>query len=177
MKKEFLRQEMKAKRRALTEEYKKEASEKIFKKLSALSEYKSAQSVCVYMDSFGEVKTDLIIKDLRERGKEILFPVSDIKTKTLSLCRDCGSFTSGAYGILEPEKKQTVDFLCPDLIIVPGLAFDKNMNRLGFGAGYYDRLLSENTVFKIGICYDFQLFDFIPSEEHDVVMDMVITVI
>ena len=175
MEKELLRQEMKAKRRALTDEYKKEVSKKIFEKLSHLPEYKSAKSVCVYMDSFSEVKTDLIINDLREHGKEILFPVSDVKTNTLSLCRDCGSFIKGAYGILEPQTKETVDFLYPDLIIVPGLAFDKNMIRLGFGAGYYDRLLSESKAFKIGICYSFQLLDFIPSEEHDVVMDMVIT--
>lgn len=175
MDKNMLRQEMKRKRRVLTEEYKKTASEIIFKKLSELPCYREASAVCVYMDSFGEVKTDLIINDLRKAGKEILFPVTDVKTNTLSLCRDCETFIKGAYGISEPEKKELVDFSYPDLIIVPGLAFDENKNRLGFGAGYYDRLLAKSHAFKIGICYDFQYLMSIPSEEHDILMDIILT--
>ena len=127
------------------------------------------------MDSFGEVRTDLIISDLRASGKEILFPVSDKETKTLTLCKDCGRFESGAYGISEPEEKISVSFDVPDLIIIPGLAFDLDKNRVGFGAGYYDKLLEKSRATKIGIGYDFQLVEKIESEEHDIKMDIVLT--
>ena len=175
MKKEILRKTMKERRKSLSEDNRKGLSEKIFKKLSETAEYKRAKSVCVYMDAFGEVKTDLIIESLRESGKEILFPVSNTKTHTLTLCRDTGEFVRGAYGILEPEGRVSVDFCVPDLIIVPGLAFDFKKNRVGFGAGYYDRLLSESKAFKIGICYDFQVIEEIDADPHDIKMDIILT--
>ncbi len=175
MEKDILRKKMRKRRKSLSEDAKNELSGKIFKALAGLSEYKSSKSVCVYTDSFGEVRTDLIIEDLRRLGKEILFPITDIKTHTLSLCRDCGEFISGAYGISEPKEKVCVDFSAPDLIIVPGLAFDLKKNRLGFGAGYYDRLLEKSKAVKIGICYDFQLVEEINAELHDIKMDIVLT--
>lgn len=175
MSKEDLRNIMKAKRKALSADERTVLSKEIFYKLSALKEYYDAKTVCVYMDSFFEVKTDLIISDCRKKGKRLLFPVTDEKTHTLSLCTDTGEFTKGAYGILEPYPKQTVPFDVPDIIIVPGLSFDEKKNRLGFGGGYYDRLLTECCALKIGICYDFQVLEEIESKEHDIKMDIIIT--
>lgn len=170
-----LRQKMKEKRLGLSEEYKKKVSEKILKRLLCCEEYQKASAVCVYNAVLGEVPTDIITADLKKCGKEILFPVSDKKTHTLTLCRDCGEYEVGAYGILEPKIKETVDFSYVDFVIIPGLAFDRKNNRLGFGAGYYDRFLAESKAFKAGICYDFQRIDEIPKEEHDIPMDAVIT--
>ncbi len=175
MKKEELRSLMKAKRRNLSEAERTDLSEMIFKKLSELREYKNAKTVCVYMSSFGEVETDLIIADAREKGKKLLFPVTDIKSNTLSLCYDTGEFNKGAYGILEPYPKREADFNTPDIVIIPALAFDEEKNRLGFGGGYYDRLLAKTNAFKIGICYDFQIVKKIEAENHDIKMDMIIT--
>ena len=62
-----------------------------------------------------------------------------------------------------------------DWIIVPGVAFDKKLNRLGRGKGYYDKLLVQTSATKIGICYELQLFDEIPAEPHDIKMDFIIT--
>ena len=62
-----------------------------------------------------------------------------------------------------------------DLIIVPGLGFDSECRRLGRGAGYYDRLLSESRAYKVGFCFDEQLLDEVCTEEHDVRMDCVVT--
>ncbi len=61
-----------------------------------------------------------------------------------------------------------------ELILVPGVAFDSRGNRLGRGKGYYDRLLAGIPAFKVGICFDFQRFDRLPAEPHDVPMDRVI---
>ena len=86
------------------------------------------------------------------------------------------SLKPGIFGIMEPiEQKTTVDESEIDLIIVPGVAFDRQLNRMGRGKGYYDRLLSTLQVPKIGICFDFQLQDMIPIEPFDKKMDMIIT--
>lgn len=175
MSKEALRSVMKAKRKALSSDERTQMSERIFMELTKVREYKNAKSVCVYMNCFGEVKTDLIISDCRKKGKRILFPVSDVKTHTLSLCLDTGEFIKGAYGILEPYPKKTVYLDEVDMVIVPGLAFDEEKNRLGFGAGYYDRFLEECRAFKVGICYDFQVLEKIEAKAHDVKMDILIT--
>ena len=62
-----------------------------------------------------------------------------------------------------------------DIVIVPGVAFDKKYNRMGYGKGYYDRFLKDMTALKIGVCHSFQLVDEIPSEPHDIKMDMIVT--
>jgi 5-formyltetrahydrofolate cyclo-ligase len=78
------------------------------------------------------------------------------------------------FGILEPSK--TVDIRSFDVIVVPGVVFDKKCNRLGFGKGFYDRFLkSVNTRLKIGLSYDLQIVDELPSEVHDIPMDFVLT--
>ena len=86
------------------------------------------------------------------------------------------SLKPGIFGIMEPiEQETTVDESEIDLIIVPGVAFDRQLNRMGRGKGYYDRLLSTLQAPKIGICFDFQLQDTVPTESFDKKMDMIIT--
>ena len=62
-----------------------------------------------------------------------------------------------------------------DLIIVPGVIFDREKNRLGYGKGYYDRYLSNKDIYKIGICFSDQVIDLLPSESHDIKMNIIIT--
>ena len=78
------------------------------------------------------------------------------------------------YNIIEPIG-ESISPSKLDLIIVPGVAFDKNKNRLGRGKGFYDKLLSEVTCCKIGICYDFQLLEYLPCEDHDIKMNLIVT--
>ena len=84
------------------------------------------------------------------------------------------NFAVGDFNILEPQNEPyTGDF---DLIIVPGVAFDRKGNRIGRGRGYYDRFLCQHLdVKRIGICFDFQLVDEVPTEPLDIKMDEVIT--
>ena len=81
----------------------------------------------------------------------------------------------GAFGIWEPADDTAVDPSLLEWIVVPGVAFDRRMNRLGRGKGYYDRLLRQTPARKIGICYGLQLVDEIPAEPHDIQMDLIIT--
>ncbi|MDE6369732.1 MAG: 5-formyltetrahydrofolate cyclo-ligase, partial [Muribaculaceae bacterium] len=81
----------------------------------------------------------------------------------------------GSFHIEEPTGEDVVDVNDIELMVIPAVAFDRKGNRLGRGKGFYDRLLSSSKATKIGVGYEFQLFDSIPSEPHDVAMDMVIT--
>lgn len=170
--KEKLRQEMKKKRREF--EGKREASKKACELLMGMEEYKRAKCVCVYMSAFGEADTSYIIDDLKKRGKKIVVPITDTASNTLSLSYLEGELKKGAYGISEPDKIIPASFDIPDFIVVPGICFDKNGGRIGFGKGYYDRFLTEAKGFKAGLCYSFQIADKIDCEPHDIAMDAVI---
>ena len=83
--------------------------------------------------------------------------------------------SKGFYDIYEPTGSIFTDYESIDLIVLPGMSFDKNCNRLGRGKGYYDRLLSKvPCAYKIGICFDFQKLDFIPTNQYDKPVDEVL---
>jgi small GTP-binding protein len=117
------------------------------------------------------------IDGITEQDKKIIVPITDIESGTLSLSyiNSMDDMKKGAYGILEPKTVRKADENNIDVILVPGLAFDRNGGRMGFGKGYYDRLLESSKAVKIGLCYDFQILEKIPTEIHDVPMNFVIT--
>ena len=80
----------------------------------------------------------------------------------------------GDFNIMQPKSGR--DYLkTVDLVIVPGVAFDRKKRRLGRGKGYYDQYFKDKNITKWGIAFDFQLFDSIPATSHDIRMDRVIT--
>lgn len=138
--------------------------------------FRQASCIALYYAIPGEVQThDFIEKWYKE--KKILLPV--IIGNDLKLLHYLGKHTlqSGPFGIPEPSPA-----CCPevsekeiDCIIVPGIAFDRRQNRMGRGKGYYDRLLNSVTAPKVGVCFHFQLVDFVPTDIFDKKMDYVIT--
>ena len=99
--------------------------------------------------------------------------LTDVKPNKVELKKDT-DFAIGDFNILEPQNEEyTGDY---DLIVVPGVAFDRNGNRIGRGKGYYDRFLCKHLdVKRIGICFDFQLVDEVPTEDNDIRMDEVVS--
>lgn len=168
---------MREMRRALTPAEVTEKSTAIQKRLFSLDAFKSARNVCTFISAFKEPDTVEIIKALLGEGKGVIVPITHTGTNTLSLSyvEDFGDLKTGAFGILEPSVIKSAQENDIDAVLVPGLAFDRSGGRMGFGKGYYDRLLENTGAVKIGLCYDFQLFDTIPTEEHDVPMDIIIT--
>ena len=82
----------------------------------------------------------------------------------------------GAFGILEPTSNEKITWSDKDLVLIPGLAFDRKGNRLGSGKGFYDRYLAKfPNLIKVGVCFSFQLVDAVPHEEFDIPMNYVIT--
>lgn len=177
MTKDELRTNIRAQRRALNTNDVYNLSSRIHKYLFSLECIKTAKTVCTFLSAFKEPDTFEIVKRLSAEKKRIAVPVTDIENTVLSLSYISGtnSLIKGAYGIYEPSEIRPVSISHIDALIIPGLAFDRQGNRMGFGKGYYDRLLNDCTCPKIGLCYDFQLFDEIPTEPHDIQMNFIIT--
>lgn len=139
--------------------------------------YKNAKVIMLYMPLGNETDTTDIIKQSFTDGKKLILPVTDEKTGEITPCyfEKDSEFSQGAFSVKEPCVKDVADALDIDVVIVPGIAFDKSGARVGFGKGCYDRFLIKADAVKIGFCYEFQLYDKIPSEEYDVKMDYIIT--
>ncbi|MBP1926232.1 5-formyltetrahydrofolate cyclo-ligase [Sedimentibacter acidaminivorans] len=159
-----------------------EKSEIIINKLKSISEFKKSKTVFVYMDFKNEVKTLDLIEEMIKEKKRVVIPYTDVDN-TVIIPVEINDINIdlkfSSFGYLEPKEEKVIpiDPFELDLIIVPGVAFDKELNRIGFGKGYYDRILSKkrNDAKAVAIAYEFQILDEIPSEEHDIKMDKIIT--
>lgn len=159
-----------------------EKSNRIMEALTSMEEYNKSKTVLVYMDFRNEVKTFELIKKMLHENKHVIIPYTDVKN-TLIIPVEIKDLENDlclcSYGYLEPKKEiiREVDVEKIDLIIVPGVVFDKNLNRIGFGKGYYDRILNRRRkdTKAVAVAYEFQVMDEIPHEEHDKKMDMIIT--
>jgi 5-formyltetrahydrofolate cyclo-ligase len=160
------------------EEDRNRKSRVIQRKLLRNKVFKKAKTVMFYVAFGGEVNTEDMIREAKKIGKLICVPVCR-KDKTImqpAALDDYCELKKGPYGVLEPISKALLDPQDLDLVIVPGLAFDKKGNRLGRGKGCYDRFLSTlsgNTP-SIGLAFDFQILPLIPTTNHDVSVTQVI---
>lgn len=139
--------------------------------------YKDVKQIMLYMPLGNETDTTDIISKAFADGKKVIFPITDAETGEITPCYadENTQFTKGAFSVNEPRDMNVADVTEVDVILVPGIAFDRSGSRIGFGKGCYDRLLTNTSAVKVGFCYEFQLCDKIPSEEHDVKMDYIIT--
>jgi len=174
--KDNIRKELKKIRNNLSKEYVLDKSKIIERYLFELKEFKKSSTVLFYVSYNNEVFThDMIKRCLGE--KEIVVPISNTKNKTLILSKleNWENLHEGPYGILEPRKIIEVFPENLDLIIVPGVGFDEKGNRLGHGKGYYDKLLQKTNAKKIGLAFECQIVNQIPTDENDIPVDMIIT--
>jgi 5-formyltetrahydrofolate cyclo-ligase len=147
-------------------------SNEIMEILFSNESIKKARTILLYASLEDEVDTHPFIhKYFKE--KQLLLPVVNKDYLQIHLYED--EIKLGAFNIEEPTGPIFNDYDRIDLVIVPGMAFDKKMHRIGRGKGYYDKLLPSIKAPKYGICFDFQFFEHIPSEVHDVKMDAVFT--
>ncbi len=152
----------------------KEDANRIKERFFSLPQIKKAESILLYYPHKNEVDTLPIISDLLKEGKIVLLPKVQGKDIIPIQIKDLSNLKEGYAGIKEPEGNPvSVDSI--DVIIVPGVAFDKKGHRLGYGKGFYDRFLKKTKGLKIGLAYDFQVIEELPSEEHDVPLDLIIT--
>jgi 5-formyltetrahydrofolate cyclo-ligase len=161
-------------RRVMSEEEVLEGSHKIVEQIERMQCWKEARTVLVYYPMNNEVDLRSLVKKYSDE-KQFLLPAT--LTEHLIEVRQYikgEPLKKGRYGIPEPK---TPAWRGPiDLVIVPGVAFDKDLHRLGRGGGYYDRFLKRVRIkMKIGVCYDFQLHERLPHAVFDQMMDRVVT--
>jgi 5-formyltetrahydrofolate cyclo-ligase len=177
--KNLLREKMRTRRRQLDPAWKAAASQAIISRLEALPIFQKARTIHAYVAWRNEVDThDLILRLLQER-RRVAVPKVDQATGQLQhyFITGFSELQKGAFGILEPlsdpgRRAAPSQF---DLVLVPGLAFDRAGNRLGMGKGHYDRFLVEVHAPKIALAYDFQLVEKLPVEAHDQRVNIIIT--
>lgn len=150
-------------------------SAEILAALEAHPAFRAADTVLLYHSLKDEVDTHEFIRKW-SRLKRILLPVvvgDDLELRVYTGPED---LAIGAYGIEEPTGARFTDYAAIGFIAVPGVAFDRNGNRLGRGKGYYDRLLPRiPAAYKAGICFPYQLVEEVPAEPFDIRMDEIIT--
>lgn len=157
-------------------------SEMIMKHLMSLPCYQKAATIMTYIDFNHEVMTRPLIHDAFNKAKKVVVPITDTVNRTLILSelRDMDrELEVSNYGILAPKKEyiREIDAKQLDLILVPAVLYDILGYRIGYGGGYYDRLLLNvpNEVCRIGLAFSFQVLEMIPHEAHDQKVDMIIT--
>jgi 5-formyltetrahydrofolate cyclo-ligase len=175
MPKRSIRDELLARRRHLAAETCLGRSLAAQQRLLLVPEFAAATVVALYSPVRNEVFTEEIFTAARHSGKTVTYP--RVRGTLLEFVEvvDRQQLVPGAYGILEPAGSQVVPLAALDLIVVPGVAFDLTGHRLGYGKGYYDRILYERRGQLVGLCFDFQLVERLPAEAHDVQMDLVVT--
>lgn len=169
----------------ITDEYIQASSKEITRILLGTDEFKAARTIMCYLSFGQEVDTKMIIDECYKQKKTILIPIilkkEDGTTymEASQLLDPLSDLAPGTMGILEP-KSNSIRIRDPkiiDLVIIPGLAFDKKGNRLGYGAGYYDYFLERlrEDCKQIALTFSFQLIDNIPTQEHDKKISNIIT--
>lgn len=149
-------------------------SQEVLSVVEITGAFQDAKRIFLYNSLSDEVQTSEFIEKWAGE-KDIYLPAIENDTIVLKKYTPSATFSKSALGILEPSGDNFSDYKKIDLIIVPGVAFDRQMNRLGRGKGYYDRFLTGLIVPKMGICFDFQLLDKIPSDSNDVKMNYLVS--
>lgn len=179
MKKE-LKDAVLKKRSSLLKKEARDKSQRIMRKLFSTIEYKKAKNILFYISFNNEVDTCRMVSEAL-CNKKIIVPITDKKNKKLILSElKCfNDLGKGCYGILEPKKGKIKNFNKNkiELIIVPGVVFDAEGYRIGYGHGYYDRFLKKinRNIPLIGLAYDFQVVEKVPRESHDIPVNVIIT--
>lgn len=179
--KQRLREQAHANRNAQPD--KDAVSRRIVARLFALPEYQAAKTVLFYVDVRSEVRTRQDLAAALADGKGVVVPYCVADMLELFLLTDMNQLAVGRYGILEPKPElrdlpeHRVLVAEVDLIVVPGVAFDREGGRMGHGFGYYDKLLrhARPDTLLVALAFECQLFPKVPMQEHDVYVDKVIT--
>ncbi len=176
-----LRAEVIRRRDAIPLEVRKAKDRMIQERLSGLAEYRNAGTVMLFASFRTEVDTMPIIADALMQGKRVVLPKVDSAKKELRLynIRSVDELTPGYMGIPEPGvvegREVTPEEL--ELIVMPGVAFDERGGRLGYGGGYYDRLIAglRRRPPLVAVAYEEQIIREVPVADHDIRVDRIVT--
>ncbi len=177
MDKEAIRADMLRRRRAMFPDQVALTSGLAQQRLLATTLFAAVNSVALYHPIHNETATDDIFNAAISQGKVVFFPRVEGEVLRFVSVGSLDQLVPGCFGVSEPPVDLQVTGHVPDMILVPGVAFDRRGHRLGYGRGFYDRYLSDCPpgVCKIGFSYSFQLCDVIPDDDHDQLLDALVT--
>ena len=173
------RQRVLQQRRAFSATEKTPAEQRMLKFLQSWEIFRQAKTIHIFISKTDEADTSPIIESAWESGKTVAVPCVIPETFELfhSQLKSFEDLSSGALGVLEPspEGRIAMNPESFDLVIIPGVAFDRQGGRLGYGKGYYDRFLEQTAAFRLALAFNFQVLEKVPTEKHDVPMNGVLT--
>lgn len=179
MDKKALRKEMLDKRNNIAAAKRQEKSGLIKERLEKLQIYHEAYTVMFYVSFGSEVETRQLIKDALKAEKRVAVPLVNKKELLIKQITDFKQLSPGTWGIFEPDHKlPDINPKDINVVIVPGIAFTIDHNRLGYGGGYYDKLLSkegEANFTSIALAFEEQVVEKLPVAEHDQKVDFIVT--
>lgn len=171
--KKNIRNKIKAIKSVIPDAEKQLLADLVFSKLELLPEFWSANTIFIYWSLPDELPTHKFI-DKWWSTKQFILPSVVDNAMILKRYSGPANMIIGQLGISEPITQANYEEQI-DLVIVPGIAFDRQKNRLGRGKGFYDRFLDHKEIYKIGVCFDFQLLDSIPATSDDIKMNKIIS--
>lgn len=175
--KNLIRKQMKQLRADMTRTERFEKSMQIFEKLITVPEFKRADRIYTYVSMDNEIDTIMLIDYSLSIEKRVFVPRVSGKDMEFYEISDISELSPGYMGIYEPDiNGKEPDYSRTGFMCMPGLAFDRSYNRIGYGGGFYDRYLSvENKLYKAALAYEAQLLESIPAQDGDVRPDMIVT--
>ena len=175
MDKKALRREIREKKRAMTEEEIVSRSEKLGALFAATEAYRNAKAVYGYLPYNQEVRTVPMLQKALEDGKRVAVPKVYGDTMKFLWLEDLSQVEKSEMGIPEPVEDGPVADDKTALVLMPGVAFTQNGDRMGYGGGYYDRFLADEPDHPtVALCYEFQMVGSLPTEEFDIPVDTVL---
>lgn len=176
MDKKALRAEIRAKKRALTPAQIEDASRRLAALLFGHSAYQAAKSIYGYLSYNQEVRTAGILRQAQADGKRVAVPKVFGETMKFLWLDDLSAVAPGAYNIPEPVADGPEADDETALILMPGLAFDPEGHRCGYGGGFYDKYLAAHPKHvTLALCYGFQMFDHLDVDDYDIPVQYVIS--
>ena len=175
--KNLIRKQMKQLRADMTRTERFEKSMQIFEQLITVPEFKRADRIYTYVSMDNEIDTIMLIDYSLSLEKRVFVPRVSGRDMEFYEISDISELSPGYMGIYEPDiNGKEPDYSRTGFMCMPGLAFDKSYNRIGYGGGFYDRYLSvENKLYKAALAYEAQLLESIPAQDGDVRPDMIVT--
>jgi 5-formyltetrahydrofolate cyclo-ligase len=171
-----LRKQVAEARDELSREVRESKSREIGKRLYSLPEYRAASVIMFFASFRSEVDTLTMIRHVLAAGKRVFLPKVRGRDLALFEILDFDKDTApGAWAIPEPRETRPVTIQEVDLMIVPGLAFDENGNRLGYGAGFYDRILPSFRRTTVALAFEEQIVPDVPVSIHDIPVKKIVT--
>ena len=175
MDKQELRRVIREKKRAMTQEEILTASALLAEQFYQTPQYKNAKTIYGYLPYNQEVRTVPMLRQALLDGKKVAVPKVYGDEMRFIYMEDLEKTATGYAGIPEPISDEPVAHDPTALVLMPGLAFDRTGNRMGYGGGFYDKFLADEPDHPtVALCYEFQLLPSVPREEYDVPVDVVL---